>query len=262
MNSGKEKGNCILLDGYEYIDCISILSIKRKTVDYVYTTLQNLFLAIPSGIPINIYVGNENTEYLSSSVLENFITKENIQRINVIQFSSAYLEKLTKMHVHKRAKCNYARILCDYDGYKGLIIFEDDIDVNNNILNNVNTIVKYIREPTFVMSLYDKYGKEKTNHYNITKVKHGFSCTQGMYYTHSIANELGKYMLETNGCYDIVINMFCKQINNPIRYVMPSLTQHIGTLTTGLGGVHVSKNFQKESTIETFSIDGKIQNIQ
>jgi hypothetical protein len=251
MNKYKSKGNCKIFNDYENIDCISILSIDRKTQNYIYKTLENIFSSIPENITVNIYVGNENIEYLDVINLEKYLSKEFIPRINVIEFSENYIKELSKFHIHKRAKLNYARVLQDYDGVKGLVIFEDDVDIIQNCLKNINILTKNINESKYIMTLYDRFTKIPTNNYQITTVKNGFSCTQGMYFTHNITEELSKYMFEHEGCYDILINDFRKKNNYSLFYVSPSITQHEGFLTTGLGGRHSSTSFNKNSYVET-----------
>lgn len=252
-----ENKDCILFDNYENIDCISIISIDRVEHNYIYKTLQNIFFCFTDNIYINIYIGNEHTEYLNDSILQNYLSEQQISRINKISISPEYLDKIKDYNVYLKGKFNYARALCHYNGNKGLIIFEDDIDVTNNMLDIVEKVTNFIKEKEnkYILCLYDRWHDKKTDNFKISYVGNDFSCTQGMYYTNNVTNELWLDIIELDMPYDIAIHQCSKMINIPLLYMVPSLVQHEGIQTTGLScSMHTSTSFNKDTRVENIEI--------
>lgn len=251
MVPANKKGQCVLFATANAIDCISILSVDRGSQKYVYRTLQNVLEAIPENIPINVYVGNEHTEYLQPATLRKYLPEQSIMRIHIIEFPPEEVCELSTLPLSARARRNYARVLSDYNGTKGLLVLEDDIDLHSSILQDLSILTSHIPTDAYIMTLYTGVRKDDTSEYTIQTCHHGFSCTQGMYYTANCTDTLGAFVRTCDQHYDLAIWEFCLQSSTPLYWVSPSLVQHEGLVSTGLGGVHTAPSFRKHSSVQT-----------
>ena len=72
-----------------------------------------------------------------------------------------------------------------------------------------------------------------------------FECTQAMYFDATLAQGLGAYILLRlhEKPYDLLLGDFVRNNRLLLGYAYPSMVQHVGESTTGLGEFHQSSCF-------------------
>lgn len=239
----------------EQIDCVTVLSVERSYVQhqYVYDTLRSVLATFPAQVHINIAVGNAQSEYLCAQRLEAEVGSHHARQLHVWATGPGEAAALNAFPVHRRATWNYARALRSYQGTRGLLLLEDDIVWSVGGLERFDWWLSGRRLP--IVSLYNRFappwppGKgiqvADLVTVNLARARPAFTSTQAMYVDASIARALGDYLLLRMHTmpYDLLINAFIRQHQLWVGHTYPSLVQHVGNVTTGLGEFHQSRCF-------------------
>jgi hypothetical protein len=147
---------------------------------------------------------------------------------------------------HRDSQYNYARAL--FNTKEGLII-EDDVKLCKNFDLELQQRLAEINTERYVMALYSCYNWEGYSDYDkIAKYPVDmFYGTQAMVFDLETAKEFGTYLLDNIGRepYDLALKTFIKTVNTEVGLYASkkSLVQHIGDVSTGLGGQHQTFNF-------------------
>jgi hypothetical protein len=147
---------------------------------------------------------------------------------------------------HRDSQYNYARALLNT---KDGLIIEDDVKLCKNFNLELEQRLTEIPTKRYAFALYSCYNWEGYSEYDkIAKYPVDmFYGTQAMVFDLETAKEFGTYLLDNIGRepYDLALKTFIKTVNpEVVLYVSKmSLVQHIGDVSTGLGGQHQTFNF-------------------
>ena len=152
---------------------------------------------------------------------------------------------------HRDSQYNYARALLNT---KDGLIIEDDVKLCKNFNWELEQRLAEIDTQRYVIALYSCYNWEGYSDYDkIAKYPVDmFYGTQAMVFDTETAKEFGAYLLDNIGRepYDLALKTFIKTVNpEVVLYASKmSLVQHIGDVSTGLGGQHQTFNFIDDLT--------------
>ena len=150
---------------------------------------------------------------------------------------------------HRDSQYNYSIAL--RQTVDGLII-EDDVKLCKNFNFELEQRLAEISTERYVIALYSCYNWGGYSDYDkIAKYPVDmFYGTQAMVFDLQTAKEFGAYLLDNIGRepYDLALKTFIKTVNpEVILYATKySLVQHIGDISTGLGGGHKTGHFIDE----------------
>ncbi|MCW3100250.1 MAG: hypothetical protein JWL77_5868 [Chthonomonadaceae bacterium] len=225
---------------------LAIVTVKRED-DYFHATLTSMQ---PSD-RVDVVVGSVDADYL-----DRYRTAG---RLCIHQVDPEEWETRKDLVVQQRASWNYWRGLAlTTNRDRGIAIFEDDVRFGTAWRHRLEQVVQAAEEvygDNFVLSLYCPYGffAEGDNRgkliceYPIDI----FAGTQGMYYPAKLRHRFAEY-LKAHGVdsyripYDFLLKEFLVQEGIPLLTTSPSLVQHVGHKTTGLGFCHISPFFLGE----------------
>jgi hypothetical protein len=157
-----------------------------------------------------------------------------------------------------RASWNYWRCLvCSSSHANGVILFEDDIKVAVHWRERLERTIEAIETSygqDYVLAMYSPYSCDGYKrgllfeHYRAR----GFFGTQGMYYPEKIRVNFASYLyshgvLAYKKPYDWLLRDYVSDAGIQLLSTTPSLVQHTGISTTGLGGIfHQAPSFLDE----------------
>ena len=238
-----------------HIDCVTMLTIERRnsSKQYVYDTLRSVFATFPPGVQVNLAVGDDRTDFVSRSKLHAELGPMHAQQVHVWAASNVDTAHLKDFKVARRAAWNYARAIRSYRGTTGLLLMEDDIQWALGGVSRLDYWLAGHRLP--VISCYNyqsppwpddkrlKVADLVTT--SVDEPRHVFDCTQAMYIAAPVARALGDYILLRTHVwpYDLLLDTFCATHRLSIGHTYPSLVQHMGEQTNGLGRFHQSNCF-------------------
>ena len=236
------------------IDCIVMLSIHRRKEEenYIFNTLKETFSSLPSDIVINILVGNDDDDYLSIQNLSANLDEDMTDRIRVHRTATRESSFLAaNMPFYSRAAWNYSRAVLSYSGTKGLLVLEDDLNWSRQALNYLSKwtstgspdIISLYTRKNYLRPRYSAFGSLILMPSSPETPR--FECSQAMFFRPDVANDLGHYLLPrlTTTSYDWNIDAFINASKTTIGYAFPSLVQHMGRKSSGLGSFHQSDCF-------------------
>ena len=125
-----------------------------------------------------------------------------------------------------------------------IILIEDDVKLSKNFNNYIEQVKPELPE-RYILALYTPYPHFISSLEIVEYGIDGFYGTQAMMYDIITSEELGKHILENIGKepYDLAIKTYCKKNNIPLLTLTYSLVEHIGDISTGLGGGHKAGRF-------------------
>lgn len=239
-------------------DTIAIISIDRKSPGepYLYKTLRSLFEELPQDVPVNVLVGNSDVTYVSPKELVARLGERNAARVHIFATPPEAELFLTK-HFSRMgwATWNYGRALRSYRGKSHLLLLEDDVVFSQISLPVLERWTQAGIPP--VMSLYNYYcellpgasenPKEtmKVLAYPARALDWEFARTQAMIYDASVARDIGNYLsvrIEKRPL-DLMVDEWMRQHDIVLGFAQPSVVQHIGVESSGLGARHQSRCF-------------------
>jgi hypothetical protein len=211
---------------------------------------------------INI-MSSEGRDYLPKTIKSipkgneiQFFFQYSKERFNQdVPYDNIWNNKKLYADVQLNAQWHYAFILensfqalktkSELEDY--IIIAEDDIQFSKNFNQYFDEIKKDLPE-RYILSLYCPYPSYISNLAVIEYPVDGFYGTQLMVYDRQTSLELSKHISDNLGKepYDLAIKSFVKKTNIPLLTTTYSLCEHIGEVSTGLGGGHKAGRFIDE----------------
>jgi hypothetical protein len=226
-------------------------------IDYAITTVQRpggyihkTMASLGPDLPLRLVVGCPDASYLDAYRCH--------PQVEIMDLPASQWEEMQKYKVHRRASWNYWRTLvlgAKRSPCRGLAIFEDDVKLARGWRARLGATISRLESiagTNFVLALYiARSGRPEARcvarsfqRYDIDN----FWGTQGMYYTDSLRLAFANY-LKAEGVdkfripYDILLKEFLKRRNIPLFVAVPTLVQHIGMVSTGLGNFHNTEWF-------------------
>ena len=240
------------------VDTIAIISIARPDAGepYIYATLRSLFATISPDIEVNVIVGDDNPAYLAADVLAHQLGAGPAGHVHVWPATAAWADHLHEhLGVHARAAWNYSRALAGYRGSRGLLLLEDDVVWAHEAAAPLAHLLGPPSPPA--ISLYNFFcgrlpggssATEGPSHILSVAARDlpwKFSRTQTMLYQAALVAPMAHYMqlrLEVLPL-DLLVGEFMAEHELTFGFAEPSMVQHIGRHTTGLGSFHASPCF-------------------
>lgn len=239
--------------------CISILTVPREP-EYIHQTLASLFSSGPDIYRvkgIHLMVDTNDRSYLAEY--------HDCAFLNISYLSDAEFEQQRQRTPHLRFCTNYLRCLSvPADG--GLLILEDDVLLRDRFLLCLKQAVDEMEDchglSSYVLSLHAKANLPQIQdyyrgHYYISYPTGMYYGTQGMYYPAAVRAAVADYIreqavtpLRCPG--DLLIKELVTEWQNLYNTVW-DLVEHIGTVSTGLGGAPRSHTFKEKWRPLTFS---------
>lgn len=145
---------------------------------------------------------------------------------------------------HRDSQYNYSIALRQT---KDGLIIEDDVHLSKHFETYLERVINLIPTKRYAVALYSCYHwQEELGEYPIDM----FYGTQAMLYDLETARGFGEYLSQNIGKepYDLALKTYIKEVApEVILYASKlSLVQHIGDISTGLGGGHKTGNFIDE----------------
>ena len=179
-------------------------------------------------------------------------------RFSVRRMTAPEWEKIRDMKIHQRALVNYHRCLTLPEGsWRGLLVCEDDVKFRPGFMRMLVDALNEMSEAghtEFILACYathdfDKRPSAPGGRTYSSYPANRFYGTQAVFYTRNEAAEVAGE-LHTCGVvkyekpYDLVIQNYARR-RPRLFSTRLSLAQHIGRVTTGLGGFHWSPTFDR-----------------
>jgi hypothetical protein len=225
----------------------AIMTVARPT-DYIH----ELIASLRSDLPVRLIAGSPDYGYLERYRSNPFR--------EIIEVPAKGWEHFQDRRVHHRACWNYWRCLTlgpRTSSCEGLVIFEDDVmparGWESRFYDTVDQVEAACQGP-FVLSLYCPIRLPPTpdsQTYFAPYPTARFYGTQAMYYTEEVrvgfADFMKAYGVNTmRHPYDILLRMYLLNAGIPLFAAKPSLFQHVGEISTGLGKFHKTRQFHNE----------------
>jgi hypothetical protein len=232
-----------MLDGID----ISFSTVYRAE-NYLAATLESFAedLPIGPGNPIRLVVGSPDASHL--------MPYRTWPGVEIIEMGPSVWGWIQNFALRHRATWNYYRCLTHNRlGRRGSLILEDDVQCARGWRARLEATIADLERRhggDFVLSIYDPVGwQSDTNcclcaNYEPAR----FYGTQGVYFTAKTRAEFAKYLkrrgvVGNEGHYDQLLRDYALDTGQPIFACTPSLLQHRGHTTTGLGPYHHAPNF-------------------
>lgn len=234
---------------------IAISTVSREE-SYLPATLDSLCQEHPVSVnqPVSLVVGSPATEYLHPLRARSGIT--------VVEMGPNTWAWIENSQVFYRATWNYYRCLTQCAaGRRGTLVFEDDVHFARGWRTRLEYTLAVLEDrhgSDFVLALYSplNFARKKSSLYTEYPLK-DFLGTQAVYYTAKTRLGFAKY-LKTHGLvananpYDYILRDYLLQGGLPMFVTTPTLVQHIGKRSTGLGHWHDSPDFVEDVTALEF----------
>jgi len=224
------------------IDLAIVTTARPK--DYIHQLLS----CLRSGLPLRIVVGGPDVAYLERHRLGPCV--------DIVAPPEEEWTRFIGCPVHHRATWNYWRGLAlgpSSKECKGLLIFEDDVIVATGWEARLHNTVRELEATSqggFVLALYAASALTPVpGHFYAPYPARRFFGTQAMYYPEAIRRGFAEY-LRANGVdrhvhpYDLLLRTYLQSHGVSLFATVPCLAQHVGEISTGLGGFHKAANFQ------------------
>ncbi|MCW3053740.1 MAG: hypothetical protein JWN14_2910, partial [Chthonomonadales bacterium] len=232
----------LIAQGKHTID-LAMVTIQRED-DYFHATLKSM----QTNEHLDVFTGSPEAEYLGRY--------ESDERLCIHKVDPQEWESLQELDIHRRAGWNYWRCLTTSSNRdRGIAIFEDDVLFGKGWRHRMEQVVHAAEKAhgdNFVLSLYCPYGlvAEEADRGKLiceytTEI---FAGTQAMYYPAKLrcrfAAHLKAYGVDSYRVpHDLLLKDFLAAEGIPLLTTSPSLVQHVGYKTTGLGFCHQSPFF-------------------
>ena len=222
-----------------------------KYLDETLTSLSSEY-PICRDQPVFLVVGSPNTTYLDC-----YRSRPGIVIVEMGPNAWAWIKNNNLRH---RATWNYHRCLTQCTGgERGTLILEDDVRFARGWRLRLEKILIGLESrfgSKFVLTIYDPYDwqpKESRLYAEYPRAR--FTGTQGVYYPSEIRQGFAKYLRVTGviankNHYDLLLRDYLVQEDLPLFATSPSLLQHMGKNTTGLGSWHQAPGFIENVTAE------------
>ena len=232
---------------------LAVSTVWRKE-NYLDATLNSLSVEYPCRPehPVSLVVGSPLTAHLT-----NYRSLSGIAIIEMGPYTWAWIKGNTLQH---RATWNYHRCLTQCSlGERGSLVIEDDVKFARGWRMRLDRTLAALEDrfdSRFVLTIYDPYKCKPTESCLYADYPRKiFSGTQGVYYPARIRQDFAKH-LKMNGVvgntdhYDYILRRYLIEEDVPLFATVPSLIQHMGRNTTGLGLWHEAPGFLEDVTQE------------
>lgn len=218
---------------------------------YIHTTLANLFMSGKSVFElgaIDIFVDSKDL-----SMMDNYKHFTSVNIIGLTQEEDAFLNSVLvegKMRTCQRFCHNYFKCMdVDMAAYRGLIVVEDDILIADGFVDKALQAVNEVmeRRKSFVMCLCGLNRFKALGTYSAQYPATTFHGTQATFFSPELIPHLKKEMwdkgvLEALKPGDLLIHDAVYAWQNIYNSVI-DIADHVGDVSTGLGGRPRSKTF-------------------
>lgn len=160
----------------------------------------------------------------------------------------------------QKASWNYYRCLTQCTGgERGTLLLEDDVRFACGWRARLDRTIAALESrfgSRFVLTIYDLYNWQPKEHCLYAEYpREHFTGTQGVYYPVSMRQEFAQYLkikgvIHNKNHYDFLLRDYLLQEDIPLFATAPSLIQHMGRNTTGLGVWHEAPGFREDVTQE------------
>lgn len=233
-----------------------VISTVSREKNYLDGTLGSLSSEYPiySDQPVCLVAGSPTTGYLDC-----YRSKPGIVVVEMGPNTWAWIKNNGLRH---RATWNYYRCLtrCIL-GERGSLVLEDDVKFACGWRLRLDTTIAVLESrfgSEFVLTIYDPWGcQPKGGGLYAEYPLADFGGTQGIYYPSRVRQSFTEYLkmhgvVANRNHYDYLLRQHLLQENLPLFATAPSLIQHMGRHTTGLGIWHQAPNFVEDVSLEPF----------
>ena len=231
-----------------------VISTVWREESYLHATLESLSSEYPihKDQPVCLVVGSPVTTHLSCL--------RSHPGVAVVEMGPHAWSWIKNNNVRHRATWNYHRCLTQCaGGERGTLILEDDIRFARGWRLRLDLTLAALENrfsSEFVLTLYDPWNwTRKENPLYIEYPREQFTGTQGVYYPSAVRQDFAKYLrikgvIGNKDHYDYLLRDYLIQEDIPLFATSPSLIQHMGRNTTGLGVWHQAAGFIEDVTVE------------
>lgn len=202
--------------------------------------------------PVNLVVGSPQAEHLTRY--------RSLPGIIVDEMGLHTWSWIKNNDVRHRATWNYYRCLTQCGaGERGSLVLEDDVKFACGWRRRLDVTLVALEAKfgsEFVLTIYDPYSWEpKESPLYAEYPRQFFAGTQGVYYPASVRQGYAKYLrwhgvIGNKDHYDYLLRDYLIQEDIPLFAAAPSLIQHMGRNTTGVGAWHEAPGFIEDVTAE------------
>lgn len=231
-----------------------VLSTVWREENYLATTLDSLSSEYPirSDQPVSLVAGSPQIAHLTPYRSKPGVT--------IIEMGPNVWSWIKNNNLRHRATWNYHRCLTQcVGGERGTLILEDDVKFACGWRFRLDITLAALESrygSRFVLTIYDphNYAPRESRLYAEYPRK-SFFGTQGVYYPANVRQKFAKYLKVTGvvsnkNHYDYLLRDYLIQEDIPLFATAPSLIQHMGKNTTGLGVWHQAPGFVEDVTAE------------
>jgi hypothetical protein len=229
---------------------LAVMTVDRDP-PYVHQTLASLFACDPmvhDVSPVHVVVGTSNTKYV-----QNY---QHHRAISLHPLDQAEQDRIAGWSPHRRFCHNYVRCLSlPIPEAGGICVCEDDVIFRDlfvqRLLKAIRELEENVKERDYCLALFTDCDLEQ----NTSFYRGRFYCsygwpfhgTQCMYYPAAVAATLRDYIQQRGvdrqeDCGDLLVG----RLYGDRMYASPrSLVDHVGEVSTGLGGAPRSPTFRR-----------------
>lgn len=224
------------------------LACAVSTISRPHDYLHSLLSQIRTAGPVHLVVGNPDRSYVQRY--------EGNYQYRIVEMTEADWAPFKESKVHHRATFNYWRCLDAGRRHSpdlGLLVMEDDIVPAKGWLARLANTVRQAEDRyagRYIMALYTAYFLVPYGSalYAIYPTR-DFYGTQAIYFPSEVRDGFADFLQErgvekNQAPYDMLLKDFAVESRTPILATTPSLFQHVGAESTGLGGFHKARNFR------------------
>ncbi len=239
-----------MLDDFDVVVC----TIWREG-NYLEQTLSNLTVERPlrADLPVSLVLGSPLSGYV-----DQYRQVSGVSVVDMGPSTGAWIERLPLRH---RATWNYYRCLTQpASTARGTLVIEDDVRFAQGWLARLAVTLAALEASSvedFVLSLYCPSDFPLAGYFrgelSVEYPLGWFYGTQAVYYTAKTRQGFGAY-LKKHGVvanrepYDVLLWQYLSEAGLPLLATAPSLVQHRGKQSTGLGGWHEPPCFFEDVT--------------
>ena len=232
---------------------VAVCTLSREG-NYLEDTLSSLTHERPfrADRPVFLVLGSPASAYVA-----HYRQVSGVSLVDMGPSTWAWIENLA---LRRRATWNYYRCLTQpAGGAGGTLVIEDDVRFARGWLPRLAATVAALKESAgdFALSLYCPWDFPRAAYlegrlyaeYPLER----FYGTQAVYYTAKTRQGFAAY-LKKHGVvanrepYDVLLWQYLSEAGLPLFAAAPSLVQHRGTQSTGLGVWHDAPSFQEDVT--------------
>ena len=235
-----------------------VISTVWREEGYLDATLTSLSSEYPirRDQPVFLVVGSPVTTHL-----DGYRSQPGIVVVEMGQHAWGWIKNNS---LRQRATWNYYRCLTQCTGgERGTLILEDDVRFAcgwRSRLDKTLAVLESRFGSRFVLTIYDPYGwQPKGSYLHAEYPRERFTGTQGVYYPAKMRQGFAQYLkvkgvIGNKNHYDFLLRDHLIQEDIPLFATSPSLIQHMGRNTTGLGVWHEAPGFVEDVTVEPIEL--------